>query len=154
MKISMGPALALGLESRQEVFDVEGISSFGAGAEARINEKLPAGLMVLTVEELPPGQPALSRAVRAARYAVRLEDDEAVGRARAAAANSWKEAVPALRELSVETAAGGSSLRFEVNLDQTEGETSTPRKVLEALLGIPPEAQASLRVTREATVLR
>ena len=154
MKISMGPALALGLESRQEVFDVEGTSPFGPDAAVRINEKLPAGLTILGVRELLTGEPPLSKAVRAARYAVRLVGSEAVGRAREAAANPWQQVVPALRGLSVETEAEGASLCFEVNLDQTEGETSTPRKVLEALLGIPPEAQASLRVTREATVLR
>jgi hypothetical protein len=40
-----------------------------------------------------------------------------------------------------------------VNLDQSAGETSTPKKVLEKLLSIPPEAQATLSITREATVL-
>ncbi|MFN2385006.1 MAG: TIGR03960 family B12-binding radical SAM protein [Thermoanaerobaculia bacterium] len=154
MKISMGPALALGLESRQEVCDVEGMSPFGPDAAVRINEKLPTGLTVLGVRELLTGEPPLSKAVRAARYAVRLVGSEALGRAREAAANPWQQVVPALRELSVETEAEGASLCFEVNLDQTEGETSTPRKVLEALLGISPEAQASLRITREATVLR
>ncbi|MBC8645681.1 MAG: DUF2344 domain-containing protein, partial [Thermoanaerobaculia bacterium] len=154
MKISMGPALALGLESRQEVFDVEGTSPFGPDAAVRINEKLPTGLTLLSVRELLTGEAPLSKAVRAARYAVRLVGSEAVGRAREAAANSWQQVVPALRQLSVETEPEGASLCFEVNLDQAEGETSTPRKVLEALLGISPEAQASLRVTREATVLR
>jgi radical SAM-linked protein len=41
MKLSMGPALPLGLESAHEVFDVEGIAPFGGDAAARINEKLP-----------------------------------------------------------------------------------------------------------------
>ena len=49
--------------------------------------------------------------------------------------------------------ASGARLSFEINLDQSDGETSTARKILEALLAIPPEAQASLSVTREATVL-
>jgi hypothetical protein len=44
-------------------------------------------------------------------------------------------------------------MTFEVNLDQSAGETATARKVVEALLAIPPEAQASLSITREATVL-
>jgi hypothetical protein len=44
-------------------------------------------------------------------------------------------------------------MTFEVNLDQSAGETSTAKKVLETLLAIAPEAQASLSVTREATVL-
>jgi hypothetical protein len=40
-----------------------------------------------------------------------------------------------------------------VNLDQSAGETTTARKVLEALLELPPEQQVTLSVTREATVL-
>ena len=40
MKLSMGPALALGLESRHEVFDVEGIAPFGPHAAGAISENL------------------------------------------------------------------------------------------------------------------
>jgi hypothetical protein len=101
------------------------------------------------VRPLEPQEPALSRAVKSARYAVRLDSAEHVGRACDAIANGWREAVPALRALAID----GSRLTFEVNLDQSAGETSTPKKVLEKLLSIPPEAQASLSVTREATVL-
>ena len=61
--------------------------------------------------------------------------------------------MPALRALAIDGEAAGARLTFEVNLDQSAGETSTPKKVLEALLAIPPEAQASLSITREATVL-
>jgi uncharacterized protein (DUF2344 family) len=139
MKLSMGPALPLGLESRHEVFDVEGVAPFGPDAARLINEKLPAGMVVRDVRELDPGVPALSRSVKSARYAVRLDCAEQVGR----------EAMPALRALSLE----GDELCFEVNLDQSAGETATAKKVLETLLGVPPEAQATLSVTREATVL-
>jgi radical SAM family uncharacterized protein/radical SAM-linked protein len=149
MKLSMGPALPLGLESRHEVFDVEGVAPFGADASRLINEKLPAGMVVREVRELGPGEPALSRSVKSARYAVRLDSAEQVGRAAEAIENGWREAMPALRTLSLE----GNELCFEVNLDQSAGETATARKVLETLLGVPPEAQATLPVTREATVL-
>ncbi len=59
MKLSMGPALALGLESRHEVFDADGIAPFGPEAARRIGEKLPAGISILDVRELPAGEPAL-----------------------------------------------------------------------------------------------
>ncbi|HEU5251119.1 MAG TPA: TIGR03960 family B12-binding radical SAM protein [Thermoanaerobaculia bacterium] len=153
MKLSMGPALALGIESRHEVFDVEGVAPFGPDAALRINEKLPAGVVVREVRELPPGEPSLSRSVKSARYAVRLDSAEHVERAAEAIANGWRETVPALRALAIDGDAAGAHLTFEVNLDQEAGETSTPKKVLEALLAIPPEAQASLSVVREATVL-
>jgi radical SAM-linked protein len=153
MKLSMGPALPLGLESRHEVFDVEGTASFGGGAEARINGKLPPGLTVQEVRELAAGEPPLSKAVVGARYAVRRDSAEQIHRAADALANGWHEAMPALRALSLETGLEAAHLRFEVNLDQAAGPTTTPKKVLETLLAIPPAAQATLSVTREATML-
>jgi radical SAM-linked protein len=153
MKLSMGPALPLGLESRHEVFDVEGVDRFPPDAAEAISAKLPPGLTVSDVRCLDPQEPALSRSVKSARYLVRLESDEQVGRASEAISNGWREAVPALRAVALHSDPGGASLSFEVNLDQSAGETSTPKKVLEALLAIPPEAQAALSVTREATVL-
>jgi radical SAM family uncharacterized protein/radical SAM-linked protein len=153
MKLSMGPALPLGLESRHEVFDVEGVAPFGEEAAARINEKLPPGITVAEVRELSPADPALSKAVKSARYVVRLDSPEHVTRAGEALANGWSASVPALRAFSLEADDSGARLRFEINLDQAAGETSTPKKVLATLLAITPEAQASLSVTREATVL-
>jgi radical SAM family uncharacterized protein/radical SAM-linked protein len=153
MKLSMGPALPLGLESRHEVFDVEGVAPFGSDAARAINEKLPPGIAVVDLRQLSPADPALSKAVKSARYVVRLDSAEHVTRAGDALANGWRESVPALRAFSLEADDRGARLRFEINLDQSAGETSTPKKVLETLLAIPPEAQASLSVTREATVL-
>ena len=98
--------------------------------------------------------PALSKAVHAAKYAVRLKMDEHVRWAGDALANGWRDTTPALRSLALETEPDGTTLRFEVNLDQSAGETSTPKKVLESLLAIPPQEQVLLSVTRESTVLR
>ena len=154
MKLSMGPALPLGLESLHEVFDVEGRSPFPDDAAAAIGAKLPAGVDVLEVRQLSASESALSKAVKTARYSVRLDSPEHVLRATDALSNGWREAMPALKALSLESdAGGGSRLLFEVNLDQSAGDTTTPKKVLEALLAIPPAEQASLSVTREATVL-
>jgi len=153
MKLSMGPALPLGLESRHEVFDVEGIAPFGSDPGRAINQKLPPGIAVLEVRELLPGESALSKAVKSARYAVRLDSPQQIARAGEVVANGWSDSVPALRSFSLEADGLGTRLRFEINLDQAAGETSTPKKVLEKLLSMPPEAQACLSVTREATVL-
>jgi uncharacterized protein (DUF2344 family) len=149
----MGPALALGLESRHEVFDAEGIAPFAADAASRINEKLPAGVTVLEVRELGAAEAALSKAVKAARYTVRLDSAEQVGLATEAIANGWREAMPALKALSLEADGDGARLAFEVNLDQTAGETATAKKVLEKLLAIAPADQAGMCVVREATIL-
>jgi radical SAM family uncharacterized protein/radical SAM-linked protein len=153
MKLSMGPALALGIESRHEIFDVEGVAAFGPDAAQEISAKLPPGVRILDVRELGPAEPALSRSVKSARYAVRLDTPDHVDRASEALANGWREAMPALRAFDVERDELGARMTFEVNLDQSAGETSTAKKVLETLLAIPAEAQASLSVTREATVL-
>ncbi len=153
MRLSMGPALALGLESRHEVFDVEAVAPFPPEAAERVAEKLPAGLAILEVRALAPGEPSLAKAVKGARYSVRLASGDHVGRAGDALGTGWRETMPALRALSLEADGDGASLRFEVNLDQSAGETTTPKRVLEALLAIPPEAQVSLSVTREATLL-
>jgi hypothetical protein len=153
MKLSMGPALPLGLESRHELFDVEGNAGFGLGAAEEVNAKLPSGIRVLAIRELPPGEASLSKALRGARYSVRLESAEQIERASEALVNGWREAVPALRGFSLEGDGSGARLAFEVNLDQAAGETATARKVLERLLAIPPEDQVSLSIIREATVL-
>jgi len=52
-----------------------------------------------------------------------------------------------------ESVVSGTRVAFEVNRDQSAGVTSPPKKVLEKLLAIPPEAQSTLSITREATVL-
>ena len=153
MRLSMGPALPLGLESRHEVFDVEGIEPFPPDAAPRINEKLPPGIAALEVRPMSPGEPALSRVVKAARYAVRLETPDHIAAAGAALSNGWREAMPALTALSLEADGGGARLSFEVNLDQSAGPTATAKNVLETLLSIPPADQASLCVIREATLL-
>jgi radical SAM-linked protein len=153
MKLSMGPALALGLESRHEVFDVDGREHFPADAAARINAKLPAGVEVLEVRALAPGETPLSKAVKGARYVVRLESEEHVNRAAGALETGWRESVPALRAVALQADAEGARLTFEVNLDQAAGETATAKRVLETLLSIPPSEQTGLSVTREATLL-
>jgi radical SAM family uncharacterized protein/radical SAM-linked protein len=154
MKLSMGPALPLGLESRHEVFDVEATSPFTSDAVSRINEKLPPGLRVAEIRELSLTEASLSKLVAGARYAVQLDSPDLIERAHEALAGAWRESLPALKAMSLESCGESSRLRFEVNLDQAAGPTATARNVLETLLAIPSEAQAALSVTREATVLR
>jgi hypothetical protein len=83
---------------------------------------------------------------------VHLDSPEQIDRAGEAVAGGWREAMPAVKALSLDTDASGARLRFEVNLDPAAGETSTAKKVLERLLAIPPEAQAGLAITREVTL--
>jgi radical SAM family uncharacterized protein/radical SAM-linked protein len=149
MKLSMGPALPLGFESRDEVFDFETSEPLGPEAADRINAKLPEGLRVRDILELAADAPPLSRAVTGARYSLLLDEDLAV-RARRALDDGGRDRVPALRSIAL--GGEGSRLDFEVNLDPRQGETAAPRKVLEAILDLSPEFLATLSVTREATV--
>jgi len=153
MRLSMGPALALGLESLHEVFDVDGNAPFPTDAAERIAARLPEGLAILEVRELAAGEASLAKAVKGARYSVRLATEEQIARAGEVLASGAGDAMPAVRAFALEADRDGTSLRFEVNLDQSSGETSTPKKVLETLLAIPPAEQLSLSVTREATLL-
>ncbi|HEY1252863.1 MAG TPA: TIGR03960 family B12-binding radical SAM protein [Thermoanaerobaculia bacterium] len=153
MRLSMGPALALGVESRHEVFDVDGNAPFPQDAARRIADKLPEGLAILEVRALAAGEASLAKAVKGARYSVRLATEEQIARAGDALASGWHAAMPAVRAFALDADREGTRVRFEVNLDQSAGETSTPRKVLETLLAIPPAEQLSMAITREATVL-
>ena len=150
MRLSMGPALALGLESRSEVLDLETTAALPADAAARISDRLPPGIRVTAVEALAPGAPPLSKAIRGAAYSVVL-GPSLHARARSVADNGARALAPALRSLAVDPS--GERLRFEVNLDASSGETATPRKVVEQLFALSPEEITALPITREATLL-
>jgi hypothetical protein len=60
MRLSMGPALPLGLESLHEVFDVEAVAGFPDDAAAQVSAKLPTGVVVLDVRELGPTDRSLA----------------------------------------------------------------------------------------------
>ena len=140
MKLSMGPALALGLESRHEVFDVEADRAVSR-RRGRAHQREAAGR-----HRRPRGPRARRRASRRSRRPSRARATPCGSSPRStstapasALADGWREAMPALRALSLEADAAGASLRFEVNLDQSAGETATAKKVLETLLAIPPD---------------
>jgi len=149
MKMSMGPSLPLGLESAHEVFDLETSAPLPPDAARRINDRLPEGLRILEIRELGDGEPALSRSVRSARYAVALEGALA-DRARTAVAAG----APPAAVLGASLDSDGQRLRFEINLDPREGATTTPRKAVGEMLSLENEDVVALAITREATVLR
>ncbi|MGH9443703.1 MAG: TIGR03960 family B12-binding radical SAM protein [Thermoanaerobaculia bacterium] len=149
MRLSMGPALALGLESRHEIFDLESTAPLPAGAAERINAKLPGGLIVKSIEELAPGAPSLAKSVRSAEYSLRL-DDGLEERARRIAEGPRPE-IPALTAIRFDEPE--RSLRFRVNLDPAAGATASAKQVVGELFEFPPENVVSLSITREATVL-
>jgi radical SAM family uncharacterized protein/radical SAM-linked protein len=150
MRLSMGPALALGLESRHEVLDLEATAVVPQDAAARISDRLPPGVRVTGVRALAPGEAPLSKSIRGAAYSMRLEP-ALRDRARAAAAEDARTVAPALRSLEVDD--DGERMRFEVNLDASAGETATPRKIVERIFALSPDEIVALAIRREATVL-
>lgn len=70
-KVGFGPALSMGVASEAEYFDFESYERLaGAASLDRINDKLPQGVRFTALSEIGRGLPALSEAIRAARYRV------------------------------------------------------------------------------------
>ena len=141
MKLSMGPALALGLESRDEVFDVEGIAPFAADAAARICAKLPAGLVDPRGRApLAEGEPSLAKAVKARPLQPCASRPTSTSAAPATPSpNGWREAMPALRALSLEADAGaGRACASRSTSTRPPARPRPRRRSLERLLAIPP----------------
>jgi len=153
MRLSMGPALALGLESREEVLDLEAESGLPPDAAERITAKLPPGVRVNRVLALAAGDPPLSKVIRGAAYSMRI--DAALREAASAMvegdAAGARGRAPALQSLTLDP--GGERLRFQVNLDAARGDTATPKKIVEQLFSLSPEEIVSIPIVREATLL-
>jgi radical SAM-linked protein len=154
MRLSMGPALALGLESRDEVLDLETVSALPADAADRITGKLPPGVRVIRARALRVGEPPLSKAIRGAAYSMRVDPalrDAASAMVEGDGAAGARGRAPALQSLTLDP--GGEYLRFEVNLDAARGDTATPKKIVEQLFSLSAEEIVSIPIVREATLL-
>jgi radical SAM-linked protein len=81
-KVSFGPALPVGVESRCELIDLDLVGEVEAEeVEARLRPQLPEGLALESVELLPLGAPSIGESLRAQHYiAVFPEDPWADGR--------------------------------------------------------------------------
>jgi radical SAM family uncharacterized protein/radical SAM-linked protein len=68
-RVSFGPALPVGVESRSEHLDLDLVGTADpALVAARLAAELPAGLRVLEAEAVAQGAPSISEAVRTAHY--------------------------------------------------------------------------------------
>ena len=72
IRLSMGPALPVGVEGWEEMFDVDCTGPVGAEVLQRANRVLPEGLRLLAARVLPPQEPTLGKSVAACRYRVRV----------------------------------------------------------------------------------
>jgi radical SAM family uncharacterized protein len=76
LRLSMGPALPLGQESRHELFDVDTLDALTEAHRAAVNARLPAGVRITGWTELPKGAPSLGKAATEAVYRFVLPDGE------------------------------------------------------------------------------
>ncbi|HEX7527540.1 MAG TPA: TIGR03936 family radical SAM-associated protein, partial [Thermoanaerobaculia bacterium] len=76
LRMSMGPALPLGHESKHELFDVDVLDALSEAHVAAVNARLPLGLCVTSCVELPKGAKSLGRAATEAVYSFTLPNGE------------------------------------------------------------------------------
>ena len=76
LRLSMGPALPLGHESRHELFDVDTLDALTGAHVAAVNDRLPSGLRITSSTELPKGAKSLGRAATEAVYRFTLPNGE------------------------------------------------------------------------------
>ena len=76
LRLSMGPALPLGHESRHELFDVDTLDALADAHVRAVNDRLPPGLAITSCAELPKGAKSLGRAATEAVYRFTLPNGE------------------------------------------------------------------------------
>jgi len=76
LRMSMGPALPLGHESKHELFDVDVLDALSEAHVATVNARLPGGLRITACVELPKGAKSLGRAATEAIYSFTLPNGE------------------------------------------------------------------------------
>ncbi|MBL8111484.1 MAG: TIGR03960 family B12-binding radical SAM protein [Acidobacteria bacterium] len=76
IRLSMGPALPLGQESEHELFDMDVLEAITPEHQEAVNARLPDGIRVLSMTELPKGAKSLGRAAQEAVYRFRLPNGE------------------------------------------------------------------------------
>jgi hypothetical protein len=76
IRLSMGPALPLGQESKHELFDMDVLEEITPEHQDAVNARLPDGIRILSMTELPKGAKSLGRAAQEAVYRFRLPNGE------------------------------------------------------------------------------
>jgi radical SAM family uncharacterized protein len=76
LRMSMGPALPLGHESKHELFDVDVLDALTDAHVTAVNDRLPPGLRITSHTELPKGARSLGHAATMAVYRFTLPNGE------------------------------------------------------------------------------
>jgi radical SAM family uncharacterized protein/radical SAM-linked protein len=148
IRLSMGPALALGHQGEAEIFDVDCTAPVRANHLARANSLLPDGIEIKEAKALLPGAPSIGKLVAATRYRIApLAGNHHLPESIEGLSDEFRKGI--LRWQRLED--GG--LRVELNARQEEGPVVTVKKLLLAL-GLDEGQAARVGVTREMLVLR
>lgn len=142
VRLSMGPALALGVEGKREYLDIDCTGPLGRHHLNNANRMLPVGLKLLNSEALIQGAASLGKMASTARYSIQPHSSIA-----------WPETPPDLPEAIAAALKGWNladdgTLHLELNVRQQDGPTPSIRKFVEAA-GVPEEDAPILRITRE-----
>jgi radical SAM-linked protein len=117
-KVALGPALSVGIASEGEYLDLETSRRLDPEIDiARINDALPEGLGFIALREVGRGEPAISDAVRAARYRLRLPAGSVAGR--------LVEVFKARGEVSISRERKGKIRTFRLDREILELEAET-----------------------------
>jgi len=147
IRVSMGPALAVGQEGLAEHFDVDCTAPVRPAHLEVMNRLLPEGLRIHEAQPLLPHAPSLGKLVAAALWLVGEtgnggwpSNPSELGGGLARAVRRW------------EPLADGR-LRVELNLREDEGPVATVKELLLAA-GVEEARVPLVRVARERLVLR
>jgi radical SAM family uncharacterized protein/radical SAM-linked protein len=156
-RVAFGPALPLGVASEGEYVDLELHSLVDPEATvATLNSELPKGIRFASMREIGRGVPALSEAIRSARYRVHtgegvaLEEDLRTFQARGSI-EILRERKGKTRVLKLDDALLGLEPLADDTLRMTlalggEGASVRPDEVLSEVFG---ERAAAMRIVRE-----
>ncbi len=148
IRLSMGPALALGHEGAAEIFDVDCTAPITPAHLDRANSLLPDGIRILDARPLLPGAPSLGRLLDGITYRIAPP----VGRP------PWPDSPDDLEEGLRDAVQrwellDDGSLRVDINARQEAGPTASVKKILTGL-GLNEDQAARARAIRERLVLR
>ncbi|MDX1387928.1 MAG: TIGR03960 family B12-binding radical SAM protein [Acidobacteriota bacterium] len=156
-RVALGPALGVGVSSEGEYLDFECATRLDTDrALAEINAALPAGVRFLALTEIRRDVPALSEAIRAARYRVvtaatldsRVAVETFAGRGRVKVErkkNGKTKTFELDREVLDITAEDADTIRLTLALNSNGG-SLRPDEVLREVLG---SEAGRIEVTRE-----
>jgi len=159
MLISYGPALALGMEGRNELLEFRAPFLFEERAfVAGLNKCLPAGIRILGLERRAAGDPPLSRGLAGMVYALDMEAPEvreACGKAGgssasiAAGARALAEGCADRLPPGVRVRPDGRKKKIFITVPVLPGKSPRPQDVVELVFGI---ANSVYLLTRERYV--